>query len=84
MMMKTSAPRLKILLRHVAIDAADESDYGNHRSHANDHTEQGQCRAQLIGPKRLQRNADGFGCVHETVVGRKLSPPEQRRDCLQV
>ena len=79
--MKTSVPRAKNSFRHVVVQAADKSDYGNHGGHANDHSEEGKCRAQLIGPQRLQRNANGFGCVHKLRVN---SPPEQRRNCPQV
>ena len=47
-------------LRHVAIDAVDESDYGNNRSHADHDAQQRQRGAQLVRPQRLQRDADGF------------------------
>ncbi len=58
--MNTSAPRLKILVGHVAVDSVDEGHHGNHRRHADDDAEQRQRRAQLVRPQGRAGRSDGF------------------------
>ena len=51
-------------LGNVPVDAVHEGDYRNHRRHADYDAEQSKRRAQLVCPKRLQRDADGFAYIH--------------------
>jgi len=43
-------PQIEDLLRHIAVDAVDEGNDGDDRRDADDHAQQREDRAQLIGP----------------------------------
>ena len=64
-MMNTLVPEIKNFLRDVAVDAVDEGDHGNHRGHSDDHPQEGEHGAQLVGPKRQQGHTDGFSNIHD-------------------
>src|ERR1035441_7607027 len=53
---------------HVAIDAVDERDHGNHRGNSDHHAEQGKRGAQFVRPQRQERDLDRLGNVHSSTT----------------
>ena len=51
------AQQLGNFVRHISVQAANRRAHHNHRSHADDDSDQGEKRAQLMRQDRLQRDA---------------------------
>ena len=49
---------------HVPVDPGHKGHHGDHRGDPDHNSQSRQERAQLVRPKRLQGNSNGFGVIH--------------------
>src|SRR3972149_5844195 len=58
---KNNGTQIEDLFGHLAVESADE---GAHLDHPNHHAQQGEDRAELVSPERVERNAHRLAELH--------------------